>query len=135
MSNKIHLKIVTPMGTYREEDVDILTIKTTDGYIGILANHIPLAAGVEISEMHYKIDNQTYEFAIAGGFLYVSEENTVTVIANAIESKDEIDLKRAQAAEKRARDRLASKKEGIDIKRAQLALAKALVRINVKNMK
>lgn len=132
--NKIHLKIVTPMGTYREEDVDILTIKTTDGYIGILAHHIPLAAGVEVSEMHYKIDNQTYEFAIAGGFLYVDDHNTVTVIANAIESQEEIDLARAQAAEKRARERLSSKKEGLDVKRAELALAKALVRIKVKNM-
>ncbi|HAH74593.1 MAG TPA: F0F1 ATP synthase subunit epsilon, partial [Kandleria vitulina] len=58
--SKFHLKIVTPKGTYREVDVDILNIKTTDGYIGVLAHHIPLASGVDISEMNYKIDGQTY---------------------------------------------------------------------------
>ncbi len=133
--NKFHLKIVTPKGTYREVDAELLNVKTTDGYIGILAHHIPLAAGVDISEMHYIVDGQKYEFAVAGGFVYVSPENTVTLIANVIESQDEIDLKRAQEAEKRARERLAKDGNGLDVKRAELALKKALVRENVKNIK
>jgi F-type H+-transporting ATPase subunit epsilon len=132
--SKFHLKIVTPKGTYREVDVDILNIKTTDGYIGVLAHHIPLASGVDISEMNYKIDGQTYEFAIAGGFLYVGE-NEVTVIGNAVESPEEIDLQRAEEAEKRAQSRLEHPTDDLDIKRAELALKKALVRINVKGLK
>ena len=59
----------------------------------------------------------------------------MTLIANVIESQDEIDLKRAQEAEKRARERLAKDGNGLDIKRAELALKKALVRENVKNIK
>ena len=54
--SKFHLHIVTPKGTYRDVDVDILNIRTTDGQMGILAHHMPLASGVEIAEMNYRID-------------------------------------------------------------------------------
>ncbi|EMD17674.1 ATP synthase F1, epsilon subunit [Eggerthia catenaformis OT 569 = DSM 20559] len=129
--SKIHLHIVTPAGTYRDLDVDMLNITTTDGQIGILPHHIPLAAGVAISEMNYKLDGQYYKFAIAGGFLHVTPDNTVTVIGNAVESPEEIDLRRAEEAAQRAKERM--KQKDIDFKRAEVALKKALVRIDVKN--
>ena len=133
--SKFRLKIVTPEGTYRDEEADIINFRATDGYMGIMAHDIPLATGVQVSEMNYRVDNKKYEFAVGGGFLYVSAENVVTLIANTIESQEDIDLKRAQEAEKRARKRLASHSEEVDIKRAELALKKALVREEVKNMK
>jgi F-type H+-transporting ATPase subunit epsilon len=133
--SKFRLKIVTPEGTYRDEDVDIINFRATDGCMGIMAHHIPLATGVQVSEMNYRVDNKKYEFAVGGGFLYVSAENTVTLIANTIESQEDIDLKRAQEAEKRARARLSSRNEEVDTKRAELALKKALVRQQVKNLK
>ena len=129
--SKIHLHIVTPAGTYRDLDVDMLNITTTDGQIGILPHHIPLAAGVAISEMNYKLDGQYYKFAIAGGFLHITSDNTVTVIGNAVESPEEIDLRRAEEAAQRAKERM--KQKDIDFKRAEVALKKALVRIDVKN--
>ena len=47
------LKIVTPKGIYKETDIEMLNLKTTAGQIGILANHIPLASAIDISEMNY----------------------------------------------------------------------------------
>lgn len=130
---KFALKIVTPRGTYREVEVDQVNLVTTAGQIGILAHHMPLASGIEISKMNYLVDGQREEFAIAGGFVYVSETET-TIIANAIESKDEIDLSRAQEAKRRAEERLKTQQQNIDYMRAEVALKRAITRINVKNM-
>ena len=125
------LKIVTPQGIYKETDIEILNIRTTNGQVGILANHLPFASGLEISNMNFLEKGKREEYAIAGGFIYVGENET-TVIANAIESKEEIDLNRAQEAKKRAEERLSSKAKDIDLLRAEIALRKALNRISVK---
>ena len=127
-----HLKIVTPKGIYKETDIEMLNLKTTAGQIGILANHIPLASGIEISEMNYIENGERKVFAIAGGFVYVNEEET-TIIANAIESPEEIDIRRAEEAKQRAEGRLKAQLNDIDILRAEVALKKAINRIHVKN--
>lgn len=131
--SKFRLHIVTPKGTYRDVDVDILNVRTTDGQMGILAHHMPLASGVEIAEMNYRIDKEKYEFAVSGGFVYVDGENTVTLIVNDIQSPEEIDLQRAEEAKARAEARLKSKDKDLDYKRAEIALKKAITRIHVKN--
>ena len=125
------LKIVTPRGIYKETEVELLNLRTTAGQIGILANHLPLASGLEIAEMDYKDANgQRNRFALSGGFVYVNEDET-TIIANAIESPEEIDLRRAEEAKRRAEKRFQDK-DG-DILRAEMALRKAITRIHVKN--
>ena len=126
------LKIVTPKGIYKEADIEILNIRTTAGQMGILASHLPLASGLEISEMNYVENGERKHYSIAGGFVYVGEDET-TLIVNAIESPEEIDLARAEAAKKRAEERLTHKSD-IDVKRAEIALKKALIRIDVKGM-
>lgn len=128
------LKILTPSGLYRQEEVQILNIKTQDGYVGILAGHMPFASGVEVSKLNYRdANNQVKEYAISGGFLYVGTNET-TVLANTIESKEEIDLVRAQKAKEKAESRLASHDSNIDLIRAEIALKRALNRIDVKGL-
>ena len=102
---QFNLKIVTPKGIYKEESIEMLNLRTTAGQIGILANHLPLASGIEISEMNYIQNGERHIFAVAGGFVYVNEDET-TIIANAIESPEEIDLRRAEEAKQRAEKRL-----------------------------
>ncbi|WP_270525966.1 F0F1 ATP synthase subunit epsilon [Longibaculum muris] len=127
------LKIVTPRGIYKETEVEMLNLRTTSGQIGILANHLPLASAIDISEMNYIKDGQRYKFALAGGFVYVNDDET-TIIANAIESPEEIDLRRAQEAKARAEERLHNQSnDDMDILRAEVALRKAITRIRVKN--
>ena len=130
---KFKLKIVTPSGIYQEVEVNQLNLRTTAGQVGILAHHMPLASGIEISEMSYIIDKQRHIFAIGGGFIYVNDDET-TIIANAIESPEEIDLRRAQEAKARAEERLHNQSnDDMDILRAEVALRKAITRIRVKN--
>lgn len=126
------LKIVTPKGIYKETDIEMLNLKTTAGQIGILANHIPLASAIEISEMNYMKNGERKTFAISGGFVYVNEKET-TIIANAIESPEEIDIRRAEEAKQRAEGRLKKSQSDIDVIRAEVALKKAINRIHVKN--
>lgn len=130
---KFKLKIVTPNGIYQEVEIDQLNLRTTAGQVGILAHHIPLASGIEISEMSYIIDKQRYEFAISGGFVYVNDDET-KIIANAIESQEEIDLNRAKEAKQRAERHLKDATEKSDLLRAEIALKKAITRINVKGL-
>ena len=105
---KFKLKIITPQGIYQEVEIDQINLDTTAGQIGILAHHIPLASGVKVSQMNYIIDGKRTYFSVAGGFIYVNEIET-TLIANAIESQEEIDLERAQEAKRRAEEKLNQK--------------------------
>ena len=105
---KFKLKIITPQGIYQEVEIDQINLDTTAGQIGILAHHIPLASGVKVSQMNYIIDGKRTYFSVAGGFIYVNETET-TLIANAIESQEEIDLERAQEAKRRAEEKLNQK--------------------------
>ena len=130
---KFKLKIITPHGIYQEVEIDQINIRTTAGQIGILAHHIPLASGVEISQMNYIIDGKKTYFAVAGGFVHFNENET-TLIANAIESQEEIDLHRAEEAKQRAEERLQNKNSDTDILRAEIALRRALTRIHVKGL-
>ena len=130
---KFKLKIVTPSGIYQEVEVNQLNLRTTAGQVGILAHHMPLASGIEISEMSYIIDKQRHIFAIGGGFIYVNDDET-KIIANSIEAKEEIDLKRAKEAKRRAEQRIKEVTEKTDLLRAEIALKKAITRINVKEL-
>ena len=125
---KFKLKIITPQGIYQEVEIDQINLDTTAGQIGILAHHIPLASGVKVSQMNYIVDGKRTYFSVAGGFVYVNETET-TLIANAIESQEEIDLERAQEAK-----RLKIQTDEIDMLRAQAALQRAITRIHVKGL-
>ena len=83
--------------------------------------------------MSYSIDKQRHIFAIGGGFIYVNDDET-KIIANSIESKEEIDLNRAKEAKRRAEQRIKEVTEKTDLLRAEIALKKAITRINVKEL-
>lgn len=124
-------RIVTPGGLYKETECSILNVRTIDGQRGILSNHMPLVTMLEIGGMNFVSDKGREEFAVAGGMLYF-HDNMATLLVDAIESKDEIDLERALASKKRAEERLAKRESNIDLKRAELSLKRAINRINVK---
>jgi F-type H+-transporting ATPase subunit epsilon len=130
----LHVRIVTPHGLYKEFDTEILNVQTNDGDQGILAHHMPLVTMLKIGKMSTVENGKRGEYAVAGGLLYF-RDNTAEILTDAIESKDEINVDRAEAAKKRAEERLASKDPNIDMKRAQAALAKALNRLELTHTK
>ena len=128
------LEIITPRGIYLTEEVESLTIKLTSGYRTFLAGHIPLIGSLAYAPMHLVKDGEIEEYAIHGGAINVTKEK-VSVVCNAIESKDEIDEERALAAKERAEKRLKENDPNIDLKRAQLALQRSLIRLEVVGRK
>ena len=128
---KLKLKIIDLEGVYYSNDVDLVNIFTSSGNLTILANHLPLISNIEISHLYIKEDGVITNFAIAGGTLFVSESEC-KIITPAIEKESEIDFTRASKAKERAEERLASKSDDIDIKRAEVALKKAINRLSLK---
>lgn len=126
------LKIITPYGVFFEGDIDSLNICTSQGYLTILPNHIPLVTPLQIASMSYKINKDVRICALSGGIMYVNNDKT-KIIANACEYQEDIDINRALEAKERAEKRLANKKQNINIARAEAALKRALNRINIYN--
>jgi F-type H+-transporting ATPase subunit epsilon len=130
----IKVSVVTPDGPVYEADVEMVSTKAKSGELGILPGHIPLVAPLEISAVRLKKEGKTQYIAISGGFLEVRPDK-VTILAQAAERAEDIDVARAKAAKERAERRLQSKDDDIDFKRAELALKRALNRLNVAEMK
>lgn len=80
--------------------------------------------------MYYKQGTQTHWAFVSGGFAEVAD-NKVTILAEAAELAEQIDVSRAQQAYERAKARLDALKPEIDIVRAQLAMRRALSRLSV----
>ncbi|MFC4183768.1 F0F1 ATP synthase subunit epsilon [Saccharococcus thermophilus] len=130
----IKVSVVTPDGPVYEADVEMVSTKAKSGELGILPGHIPLVAPLEISAVRLKKEGKTEYIAVSGGFLEVRPDK-VTVLAQAAEKAEDIDVARAKAAKERAERRLQSKDDDIDFKRAELALKRAINRLNVAEMK
>ncbi len=133
MENKIHLEIVTPTGSAYDAQVESVTIPGTLGGFQVLHNHAPLLSSFEIGVIKVKENGQEKKYATSGGTVEV-KNNHVIVLAETFESEDEIDIERAQAAYRRAKERLEKRDETIDIARAEAALARALNRLKLKNV-
>lgn len=127
----LHVKIVTPNGLYKECDADSVNARSVEGQFGILPNHVPLVAMLDISKLEIVKNNEKNNYAIAGGIFHL-KDNQVYILTDSIEGESEIDAERAKRAKERAEKRLAEKSENINLKRAEISLKKAINRINIK---
>lgn len=127
MENKIHFQVTTADGAVCDEMVNFVSAPLVDGEVGILAGHAPMIASLKEGVVKYKINDEEHYAAISGGVLSVAD-NELIILARSAEKAESIDLARAQASEKRARERIDSKSAEWDMKRAELSLHRALVR-------
>lgn len=126
----LRISIVTPNGEVLSGDYDMVSCRSTTGELGILPNHIPLVAPLDISAVRLQKNNEVDQVAVTGGFLELSN-NEMTILATAAERDADIDIMRAKEAKRRAENRLASNKATVDFNRAELALRRAINRIQV----
>lgn len=126
----IRLRIVTPRGEYRNLEAASVHLKTSLGELTILPSHMPIVSDVVPCRIVVKLaDGKTEEYACSGGFMEFSQDSML-LLADAIEGMGEIDLERAKAAYKRARERLDRKDDKTNMRRAELALQRAINRIH-----
>lgn len=126
----IDLQIVTPDRAIVQAQVDEVEIPGSEGYFGVLPGHTPLLASLAVGELWYRIGQEKTYLAIAFGFAEVLPDR-VTILARLAERAEDIDLERAEAARKRADERLASPKAEVDYDRARVALQKSITRLQV----
>ena len=124
------LQVVTPERSLVTEEVDEVQIPGADGYFDVLPGHTPLLAALKIGELWYRKGRDRFYLSIVFGFAEVLPDR-VTILAQLAELPDEIDVARAEAARKRAEQRLAQPTLELDFERARVALMKALIRIQV----
>ena len=126
----IRLDIVTAERLVYSEDVDIVVAPGIEGELGILPHHAPLMTTLQAGELRVKESGEEYSLAISGGFLEVRPDRVI-VLADTAERDDEIDLARAEAAKRRAEERLSQRTPGTDLARAEAALRRSLARLKV----
>jgi F-type H+-transporting ATPase subunit epsilon len=126
----IELQIVTPDRLLVREQVDEVEIPGSEGYFGVLPGHTPMLASLAVGELWYRTGQDKTYLAIAFGFAEVQPER-VTILAQIAEKAEEIDLARAEAAKKRAEERLSQVAVEMDVERARVALLKSLTRLQV----
>jgi F-type H+-transporting ATPase subunit epsilon len=129
MADTFALRIIEPDNVFYEGDVEMAEFNTTEGEIGIYRNHVPMTVIIKPGVLTITEPDGEKKAALHAGFAEILPDK-VTILAEAIEWPDEIDVERAQSAEERARERIAARGEGIDLDRASVALQRALARIN-----
>jgi len=134
MAGTFALRIVSPDGDVLNEDVEFVVLPGGAGELGILPNHSPLIAGLDVGVLRYTLNGVNKRAAIAGGFVEVGD-NSAIVLADTAELSVDIDLPRAIEAKERAQNRLAVSSNETDIKRAEAALRRAAARINASDEK
>lgn len=128
MAGTFSLQIVSPEGNVLKEEVEFVVLPGGAGELGILPNHAPLIAGLDVGVLRYTLNSTVKRVALAGGFVEVAD-NSATVLADTAELSEEIDLDRAKKAKERAMQRLTARSPETDIRRAELALRRAAARI------
>lgn len=134
MSGKLRLKIITPRKILVNKEVDAVFSHNIEGEFGILPGHIPYMADLAIGVTEF-ICNGKKEFVSTIGGVIQLKDNIVTILSDAAELGEEIDVPRAQAAKERAEARLRTGTSDVDINRAEIALARAIARINTASGK
>jgi F-type H+-transporting ATPase subunit epsilon len=124
------LEIITAERRVYSDEVDLLVAPGIEGELGILPHHAPLLTALKPGELRIRKGGQDEYFAVAGGVMEVIA-NQVTILADAAEHPDEIDLERAQVAVRRAQERIAQRTADVDVERALASLRRAQIRVVV----
>ncbi len=129
----ITVSIVTPDGKVYEHTASMIVVSTQSGQLGIMANHVPIIATLDVDETRVKYDDKEDDIAVNGGFLEFSN-NVATIVADSAETQNDIDIARAEKAKKNAQQCIEEARQRQDkaaLDRAQVALRRAINRINV----
>lgn len=125
----IRLEIVTPTRKVYSGDIKMAIFPGMEGKLGIRPGHIPFATVLVPGVIKINKDDNVLKVALSNGFLHVRPDR-ISVLADTAETEYEIDVARAEAAKRRALERLANfHQDNIDYARAEAALKRALARL------
>ena len=102
----IRCEIVSQDRTVFQGLADMVLLPGTDGEMGILPHHAPLLTTLKYGIIKVRLQGHETFFTVAGGIAEI-QPDIITILADAAENIEEIDIARAQAARKRAEESLA----------------------------
>ncbi|MDM8331204.1 MULTISPECIES: F0F1 ATP synthase subunit epsilon [Limosilactobacillus] len=136
--SKFKVTIITPDGTvYDNDNATMVIMNTAGGQMGIMANHVPLLAALEISTVRIKHDEGTAEVAAVNGGIIQFDGHQALIAADSAEMPEEIDVQRAEAAKKRSESEIEKAKREHnqdDLARAEVHLKRAINRLNTSKL-
>lgn len=123
------LLVNTPDRVFFHEDATMVELATSEGEIGVYADHIPLTAVLVPCVLRIHQDGEVKRAAVHGGIVEILKDK-VTILAEIAEWPEEIDVNRANEAKIRAERRLSSRDSKTDVVRAEMALKRSMARLN-----
>nr|YP_010262058.1 ATP synthase CF1 epsilon subunit [Gentiana rubicunda]UIB41560.1 ATP synthase CF1 epsilon subunit [Gentiana rubicunda] len=128
----LNLCVLTPNRIVWDSEVKEIILSTNSGQIGVLPNHAPIAAAVDIGILRIRIDAQWVTLALMGGFARIGN-NEILFLVNDAEKGSDIDPQEAQQTLEIAEANLRKaqgKRQKIE---ANLALRRARTRVEAIN--
>jgi F-type H+-transporting ATPase subunit epsilon len=113
-----HVEVLTPEGEVFNDEVEMVSTRTTIGSIGLLANHQPLLAMLDPTELRlYKSESDVVRFAQGEGFIQVAGDRALVLVDEAF-AIEELDAGQLRDRLRRAEDELSRAEEGTEEQRA-----------------
>ncbi len=132
MAENIKFEVVTPEKLVVNENAQIVVAPGDLGEFGVLSGHTPFLSTLKTGAIRYTDEKGTDRYVFVSGGFAEALPDKVTVLAESAERKRNIDKERAEAALKRAKERLEQgKRENMDIIRAESALQRAVWRLKL----
>lgn len=129
--SSLKVDVVTAERIVYSGDVDAVIAPGVEGQLGILPHHAPLMTILQAGELVVRRGGEEDTMAISGGFLEVRPDRVI-ILADSAERAEEIDVERAEAAKKRAEERIcAPEAPGFDAARCEASLRRAMARLSV----
>ena len=131
MANTLKLEIVTPKGIVYSDDVDLVTLRTAEGQIGVLPHHVRLMTQLLPGELTVRKGANADFLAVGEGLVEVRGDriSIATDMAVAVENIDEAV---AEEARQRAAARLREKISSEEVATVNASLARSLAQLRVK---
>lgn len=123
------VRVVAPDKTVWDSAAEEVILPSTTGQLGILTGHAPLLTALDTGVMRVRVSREWTAIALMGGFAEV-EDDEVTILVNAAERGDAIDLEKARAAYNEAVAKLSQVQSGENRQtlQAERAVRRARVR-------
>jgi F-type H+-transporting ATPase subunit epsilon len=131
MAGTLRLEIVTPDAVVYSEEVEMVTLTSVEGEIGILPQHVDLMTQLAPGEMIVRKAGRDEFLAVGEGLVEVTAKR-VSVLTDMAVAADKIDEARAEEARQRAEARLREKISAEEIAAANASLARSLAQLHVK---
>lgn len=126
-SGKILLEVVTPDHLLLSKEVDYVSAPGSEGDFGVLPGHCHFLTTLRIGELQFRVGEKTEYMSVLWGFVEVTPTK-VTVLAEVAEKAEDIDVDRAEAAVRKAEEKLERGGLPSEVEEARVSLEKARLR-------